>query len=79
MLSTIQKMEADKGQGTLILPNWQTAPSYPVIVKGECSRFVKEILRLPKLNIICEGLGNNGIFESSPLAFDMLALRLDFS
>ena len=79
VLLTLQKMEADKGQGALILPDWPSAPFYPVIFKGKHTRFVKEILRLPKLNIINKGLGNNGIFESNPLAFDMLALRLDFS
>ena len=79
VLLTLQKMEVDKGQGALILPDWPSAPFYPVIFKGKYTRFVKEILRLPKLNIINKGLGNNGIFESNPLAFDMLALRLDFS
>ena len=79
VLLTLQKMEVDKGQGALILPDWPSAPFYPVIFKGKHTRFVKEILRLPKLNIINKGLGNNGIFESNPLAFDMLALRLDFS
>ena len=62
VLLTLQKMEADKGQGALILPDWLSAPFYPVIFKGKHTRFVKEILRLSKLNIIRKGLGNNGIF-----------------
>ena len=78
VLLTIQKMEADKGQGTLIIPDWPSAPFYPVILKGEQNSYVNEILHLPKFNIICKGLGNNGSFGGNPLAFDMLALMLDF-
>ena len=79
VLLTIQKLEADKGQGTLIIPDWPSAPFYPVIAKREQNSFIKEILRLPRLNIIHKGLDNNGILGENPLSFDMLALNLYFA
>ena len=71
-------MEAYKGQGTLKIPDWPSAPFYPVILKGEQNSYVNEILRLPRFYIISKGLGNNGIFGEKPFAFDMLAFMLDF-
>lgn len=80
VLPTIQKMEKDQAVGTLLLPDWPSAPFYPSFFKdGKCHSFVHDIVKLPRINVVKKGLGNNGIFETSPLPFDMLALRLDFS
>ena len=80
VLPTIQKMEKDQAVGTLLLPDWPSAPFYPSLFKdGKCHSFIHDIVKLPRINVVKKGLGNNGIFETSPLPFDMLALRLDFS
>lgn len=80
VLLTLQKMEKDRAVGTLILPNWSSAPFYPLIFKdGKCKSFVHNILKLPRFNVVKKGLDNNGIFETNPLPFEMLALRLAYT
>ncbi|MEW8547530.1 MAG: DNA N-6-adenine-methyltransferase, partial [Candidatus Thiodiazotropha sp.] len=80
VLSTIEKMAKEQAVGTILLPNWPSAPFYPSIFKdSKCHSFVREVVKLPRFNVVKKGLGNNGIFEINPLPFDMLALKLDFS
>ena len=79
VLLAVRKLEAEKAQGTLLVPDWPSAPFYPVVFKSEKSSYIKEVERLPRCNIISKGLGNNGIFGENPLAFDMLALKMDCS
>lgn len=74
---TINKLKQDKGKGTLIIPQWQSAPFWPLLCKGgEWDYFIKGVNKLNSL-ITERGRGANGIFGGHK-TFDMIALRLEF-
>ena len=64
--SCIVKIQKEEANCTLIVPEWKSAPFWPLLFGKSCN--VSEIVRLPRKNVIDVGLGNNGIFGNSNLA-----------
>lgn len=77
--ASIKKLLMEKSRGTLIVPEWPSAPFWPELVgpDGNFMSFILETIRLPTKNIISKGFGNNGIFVKEPLSFFMLALKIE--
>lgn len=75
--SVLRKLELESAEGTLIIPEWPSAPFYPLLFEnGRRKPFIVGLQKLPRTNIIKAGRGNNGIFVKQPLPFDLLALKL---
>ncbi len=62
VIDCIRKLEFDKCVGTLILPEWVSAPFWPFIVdkSGRYRNFIKDVYMLPVVGAIKRGRGNNG-------------------
>jgi hypothetical protein len=78
-LECINKLKADKCSGTLIVPKWESASFWPLLVDnfGNFVTFIKGVYVLPVTEAVNNGRGNNGIFSKEPFSFRMLALRCD--
>ena len=76
----INKIEMEKANGTLVLPEWRSAPYWPLLFNDQhkFKFYISEIISLPKKNIIDAGFSNNGIFLRNPLSFKMIAIRVCF-
>lgn len=75
----INKLVSEKCSGTLVLPKWESAPFWPLLIT-ECGRyrwFVKDSMILPLTGTVKAGRGNNGVFTKEPFNFRMLAVRCD--
>lgn len=77
----LQKFNRDKAVDTLVVPQWVSAPFWPLLIDetGQYSGFIKEVFPLPLKDSICIGKGYNGVFSRNPLSFRMLALKCDCS
>ena len=76
---TINKMRSDKAVGTLIIPEWISAPFWPLVcTRGIFASFIKEFRYLPNTKVIIRGAGKNCIFGPWPLKFRLLAFRIEF-
>lgn len=73
--SVLQKIAENRAKCTLIIPDWPSAPFYPILRNEMFKKHVTGQIVLARRNIIKEGLGNNGIFAKEPLSFNMLAVK----
>lgn len=67
---------------TLIVPVWRTAHFWPILCSDGSywSTFIHDWVILPNFpNLFIRGKSKNSIFGSKPMAFVLLALRIDFS
>ncbi|MEW8545049.1 MAG: reverse transcriptase domain-containing protein [Candidatus Thiodiazotropha sp.] len=80
VLTCINKVEAEKANCTLVIPEWKSAPYWPVLFKDQqkSKYYMSQVLQLPLRNIIDAGFSNNGIFQLDPLPFRMIAVRIEF-
>ena len=75
----INKMLAEKASGTLIIPEWKSAPYWPLIFdRNDFKYFVKFYEYLPNRRLVTHGKSKKSVFAKFPLNFKMLALRLHF-
>lgn len=79
IMKSIKKMKYDRCCGTIVVPKWESAPFWSMIInrKGEYCDFVKDVFELPLTGVVTPGRGNNGMFTNEPLSFRLLALRCD--
>ncbi|VDI65147.1 Hypothetical predicted protein [Mytilus galloprovincialis] len=55
---TINKIIKDKAKCMLVIPEWKSAPYWPLLYKdGGFRDFIKEVIYLPRYNIIVKGTG----------------------
>ena len=74
---TLNKLKHENGKGTLIIPQWKSAPFWPLLCKNDkWESCVKEVIKVNSL-ITEKGRGANGIFGGHNV-FDMVALRIEF-
>ena len=76
----LQHMKFTKSEGTLIAPQWESAPWWPLIVRrNRTFRYeVKKFLLLtPRRNMFLPAVPGTPMFDDIP-NFNTLALRLDF-
>ena len=77
----INKMKVDSAKGTLVVPEWKSAPFWPLISNGfTFKHFVKEWRYLNKDALVIEkGKKRKLLFTKyDPLKFNMIALRISF-
>ena len=65
ILNCIRKFENEQADCTLIVPEWPSAPFWPMLfgTGGTFKSSISEVFQLPKRNTIDGGPGNNGIFR----------------
>ena len=81
IMDCIDKMRIDGCQGTLIIPEWKSAPFWPLLVNetGSFREGIVDTFMLPVVGGVCGGRGNNGVFGKEPFSFRMVALKCDWS
>ena len=77
---TLKKIVKEKAEGTLILPEWKSAPFWPLLLNsnGSYKPFIAENQKLSRLNIITAGRCKQGIFTNNPLSINMIAFKIRF-
>lgn len=78
---TVRKIIMQRAVGTLIVPNWRSAPFWPLIWDAAGKKFegfVQKHFELPRENIIVKGRYSNGVFGQDPLPFSLLALKINW-
>lgn len=75
-----EKIEKDQASGTLVVPEWKSAPFWTKLVQDDCSfvQYVSDFEFLPLQNAISRGKGNNGVFGKENVQFRMIALKIRF-
>ena len=76
ILKVVEKINADSAAFTLVVPEWPSAPFYPIFKCISFRRRIIETVTIPRRNVIKTGLGNNGIFGKEPLTFNMIAMKI---
>ena len=76
---TLNKLKNEKSKGTLLVPEWTSAPFWPMLLRneGNFNDFVSEYEYFQG-NLTKRGRGQNGIFGEGFLKFRILALRIRF-
>ena len=76
----IRHAEVTKAQGTLVIPQWPSAPFWPLLFPSESrpAECVQQILELPRrVDLFLPGLSGSSVFKGTPNVA-VLALRLKF-
>ena len=80
---TIKHLSLCRGYGTLVIPKWTSSNFWPLLWSVSSNSFidaVKDSVEYVKPSGFFEaGSDKNSIFASSPLTFNVLVLRVDFS
>ena len=75
----LQKVQHDKAACTLVIPEWKSAPFWPLIYTSKgIAHYIQDIEYLSGKRVIVKGAGKNGVFVKLPMKFRMLALKIDF-
>ncbi|XP_062570673.1 uncharacterized protein LOC134232701 [Saccostrea cucullata] len=76
----VRKLENDKCKCTLVIPEWKSAPFWPMLIdkEGNFKHYVKNFSKIQNIHAICRGRGNNGIFGKKDLLFNMIFLKIKF-
>lgn len=78
----LRHMAMGEEDGTLLIPEWHSAPWWPLLVtrRGTWKTFMADSRQiLPYEGIFIAGSAASSIFTSGVPAFPLLALRLQFS
>ena len=78
----LRHMSVGKEDGTLLVPEWRSAPWWPLLVtrRGRWREFVVDYRQIqPYEGIFVPGSAASSIFSSGTPAFSLLALKLKFS
>lgn len=75
----INKLVADKAKATLIVPEWKSAPFWPILYDGKKFKsFVLSWEYLPEKRLITHGKSKKSVFDKFPLDFKMVAFNIKF-
>ena len=74
----IDKMIAERANGTLIVPMWKSSAFWCSLVNsdGNFKNCIKQVINLSRHDIVVPGTDKIGLFAKNPLSFDMLALKV---
>ena len=61
----LDKIGSTRGQGVLMVPQWESAPFWPKLLELEKQRCLREVMTISQTKIIEVGRGDNGIFGSA--------------
>ena len=77
---TLKKIVKETAEGTLVLPEWRSAPFWHLLLSsnGSFKSFIAAYETLPRSNIITTGRCKKGIFTNNPLMFNMIAFKIRF-
>ena len=78
----IAHAQACRAEGTLIVPEWKSAPFWPLLqpVEGKFSQFVVAVKELPLSELLfVPGLSGSSLFGGSVPNTNVLAVRCDFT
>lgn len=78
ILRVLKKMQKEKAIGTLVVPQWKSAPFWSELVSenGTFRDFVKDSKILQQQDVITQSHSKFGIFSENPLKFKLVALRI---
>lgn len=75
----INKLVADKAKATLIVPEWKSAPFWPILYKGnKFKSFVLSWEYLPEKRLITHGKSKKSVFDKFRMDFKMVAFNIKF-
>ena len=77
----LRHLEFSKVDGTLIVPHWESAPWWPLLIqqKNIFKNFIADIFTItPRENVFFSAVPQNTLFGSEIQAFNVLALRCCF-
>ena len=77
----LRHMQNCRAVGTMVVPEWKSAPFWPVLCPNGSgfAEFVVDCLTLPnKPDLFLSGVQHHSAFGRGALAFPVLALRLSF-
>jgi hypothetical protein len=78
VIETVNKLIRENATGTLVVPEWKSAPFWPIIHTGFKFRaFIKNVKVFKGYNITHRGRGRNGVFGTPHQNFNFLALRFE--
>jgi hypothetical protein len=72
----LRKMEGEKSKGTLIIPEWKSAPFWPLLFDGNVLHYGIRGWKCIGKSCTIRGRGNNGIFGKY-LSFNMIAVKIE--
>ena len=76
---TVKKVLNENVSGTLIIPEWKSAPFWPIVWSGSrFKKFVKSLKYFEGNNVTHRGRDNNGIFGQIKQKFRFVALRIEW-
>ena len=80
LTQVINKLEQEKCNGTLVVPEWTSAPFWPKIIDehGQFRKFIIDHVYFQGDGLTKRGRGQNSIFGLQNLKFRLLALRVHF-
>ena len=78
---SINKVLTDKCSCTLVIPEWRSAPFWPILFPDgkSIAKFVTDTHYFKPGILTRRGRGKNGIFDGRPLKIGLLALKIDSS
>jgi hypothetical protein len=80
---TIQHLKANKAVGTLIIPEWPSAPFWPMLTEQESGKFISQVISIRYFPASSESftIGHSGhpLFKEHHPKFQMIAVRLSFN
>ncbi|MCG7877889.1 MAG: reverse transcriptase domain-containing protein, partial [Candidatus Thiodiazotropha endolucinida] len=75
----IRKSVQEKCPCTIIVPQWRSAPFWPLLFPDGASKadFIADVFIFQPGVLTRRGRGRNGIFDGRPLSFGLVALRIN--
>lgn len=59
----VGKIEQEKCKCTSVIPEWESVPFWPMLVKeGSFKLYLRSVVKFKNVEAVCRGKGNNGIF-----------------
>ena len=81
IVQCIRKVLKEKCTCTIIVPQWRSAPYWPVLFPDGNSKadFINDVYVFPPGILTRQGRGRNGIFDGRPLTFGLVAVRINWN
>ena len=80
IIMVIKKMKFDGAKGAILVPEWKSAPYWPLLFPETGSAvFISETEVFPVAQCVLPGRDNNGIFSRQDCTFNIVAMLIDFS
>ena len=73
----IRKIELEKCKCTLVVPEWKSAPYWPLFVNNDANfkGYVRGVVKLKNLDAVCKGRGKTGYLEKRDMSLILFYLN----